>query len=224
MLLNYPDAIDLFITHPTDTVDSNTYKNQLQMFGKCLELIEQYRNKKGYAKITSHIYKFAKFSGYMSSKGRKQIQTDVENAFLINPEDRNKWYIGDCEKYFVEYFVMTEESTHQSHQESNHFALTATRSPFIEQCKDVMLATYPQSEYGIKFNDQYQLNSYIPLDNEQVDLMCHCIGNIYKEKNERSTILGSDNFRTFLNFFGSKCGKAYAQPFSSLRHIYTMGK
>lgn len=218
ILLNYPNDIDLFVTHPTDCISESRYMNQRTMFYQCMNLVNEYREKRDFPKINYKLYEYASFNGYMSDEGRKAIQSDLEKSFEISLID-NCW----TPSRKIDYFVFTEESTHQSHQECNHIAGSICRSPFIEQCKDIMLATYPQSEYGIRFNSENHINSYLPISEEQADILCHCIGNIYKEKNSNSTILGADNFKTYLQFFGSRCGKDYAQPFMALRHIYTLG-
>lgn len=208
ILLNYPNDIQLLITHPTDCISKERYDEQVKMFLECMQIINSYRETKQFPRIEYFIFENATFNGYMSDEGRKEIQNQLE--YCLDSDTK------------IDYFVFTEESTHQSHQECNHIAMSCCRSPYIEKCKDIMLATYPQSSYGIKFDGYHELNSYLPLSDIQVDLMCDCIGKIYGEKNQNTTILGADNFRTFLKFYGSKCGKKYAQPFSSLRHIYTM--
>lgn len=217
ILLNYKYIIDLFITHPTDTISTEKYIKQHKMFKECIKLISEYRLSKGYEEINCYTYQKAKFNGYMSSEGRREIQNDLEKAFELNLVD-DKWESN----YKVDYLVFTESSTHQSHNECYHIAMSLCRSPYIEQCKDIMLATYPQSEYGIKIDSTRQINSYLPLTTEQVDILVNCIGTIYGEKNDTSQILGPENFKTYLNFFGSKCGKDFAQPYIAMRHIYTM--
>lgn len=214
ILLNYKNDIDLLITHPTDCISKQRFLSQLEMFKQCLNLINTYRKIKGYVgNIQSYVYTLATFNGYMNDHGRKRIQTRLESCFFDKVTN---------EPYNIDYFVYTEESTHQSHLECNHICNSICRSPYIENIKDIMLATYPQSEFGIKFNKNNNINSYIPITQEQVSLMCDCIGKIYGEKNHNTTILGADNFETYLKFFGERCGNAFAQPFCTLRHLYTL--
>lgn len=213
--MNYKYDIQLYITHPSDCISEDKFIHQTSLFNESRKLINEYRVNHEMPEMTTHINLNSNFNGYMSNEDRKDLQKRLEGCFKWDLDIRKI----DC---VVDYYITTKQSTHQSHQECNKIALSVMRSPYIEKCRNIMLATYPQDVYGISMSDT-TLNTFIPMTKEQVDLATHIIGSVYAEKNIPGSVLGADKFEEMLKYFGNVSNKAeYAQPFLSVRNILNL--
>lgn len=202
-LLKYKEEIELFITHPNDTISNSLYNLQKKMFIKTISLINEFRLKNNLKKIKTYIYNYSNFNGYIKTNNRKKIQKDLENVMS---------------KENIDYFITTVKSTHQSHKICNEIAISCLRSPYIEKINNILLATYPQDEYGISFTDK-KINAYIQLEKQEVEFLCYCIKEIYGIKNNNKKILNSDSFYKYLSYFGIKSGNEFAMPFYILKTV-----
>lgn len=207
-LFNYPGTIYLFLTHSNDTISKERWLHQSNMFQQSIDCVNSYRKEKNFELAIPIVFNCGEFNG-MSSYSRKYIHGKIEELL-----DR-------VEK--IDYYVTTIKSTHQSHNECNDIALSMMRSPYIEKVKTIVLGSYPQSVYGLTYSSEYNdLNTYVPMTEDQVDLSCKIIGEVYGEKNLKNSILGAPHFKEMLKFYGNCISEEYAQPFKNIRHKITL--
>jgi len=209
LLLNYPKTIFLYITHPSDCISKEAFVKQTTMFEQALRMANIYRSKNNMQEIIPYTNLNSNFNGVMDNEDRKKLQSEIEN--------RLKW----LEK--IDYFVTTVKSTHQSHQECNNIAMSMLRSPFIEKMQNVLYASYPQAYFSVPYDEgSGSFNTYVEMNDEQIEITRKVIGEVYGEKNHPNTILGADNFVEALRFFGLASGRKYSQPFITKRRNASM--
>jgi len=201
MLFKYPYNISLVFTHPTDTISSKLFNDQLEMMHKSIDEINAVRISSGFMKITDiNVFTSAGPKG-ISPENYLPVLNSIEQLF-------NKYG-------YVDYFGYSLKSTHQSHTESHLLCSSILRSPYLEKIKNVILAPYPQLYHSpsIWGSEDKNFNLYQEISSDNIEVIRNIIGSIYGSKNINTSILGADSFIESLHSFAVGTMMNYAQPY-----------
>lgn len=196
-VFNYPFPIIMHVPFLGDmSKEAHALTEQKEMLSRSLLKINEYRKANGFHPITLGHTGFGYRPNGLSDEEFRNVTKYIEDS--INKFDS------------IDYYVRTCPSTHQNHCHAYTLSNTVLRSPYIDKINNIITSSYP-TDFSV--GDYGRNTAFQDMDEEQVNLACNILDEIYLPKTADRKTLSSENFRLMLKFMGSVSQNDYAQAY-----------